>query len=88
MNAATLLVLDTPQASFPLLQEAEKVLSLELGGASLHAARHGRSTSASASVYDVSMHDLCTHGSGVSEVLLARWHAGADLAANLQLTTA
>ena len=77
MNAATLLVLDTPRAPLPLLPEAERVLSLELGGASLHAAMHGAAVSAAASVEDVAVHDLCTHGSGVSEVLLARWHAGA-----------
>ncbi len=79
MNAASLTVLDSPGLAQQLLPEAEQILSLELGGVSLHAHLHGASLGASASVYDITAHDLCTHGSGVSEVLLARWHAGGQL---------
>ena len=79
VNAASLMVLDSPRLGQQLLPEAEQVLSLELGGVSVHAHQHGASLGASASVYDITAHDLCTHGSGVSEVLLARWHAGGRL---------
>ena len=70
----TLLLLDSPgrgQAGEPV-----KVLSLELGDASVHAQARGASLDVDASVHDVSAHDLCTHGTGVSEVLLTRWHEG------------
>lgn len=74
MHAVTLLLLDAPEPE--KAAEAAKVLSVELGDASVRVAGHGANLDVAASVHDVSAHDLCTHGSGVSEVLLARWHEG------------
>lgn len=72
VNAAVLLVLDGPATA-----ETSKVVSMELGDASIEAHMQADRLQVTCSVQDISAHDLCTHGAGVSEVLLARTYPGA-----------
>jgi hypothetical protein len=53
-----------------------KLVSLELGDAALEARWQAEEVHVRATVQDITAHDLCTHGAGISEVLLARWDVG------------
>ena len=79
VNAALLLILDGPASAVD-----SSIGSIEAGDASIEALLRAGRLQLTCSVHDIAGHDLCTHGGGVSEVLLARWDKGE---VELSLTT-
>ena len=71
MNAAVLAIFDGPAA----LQDSS-VISVEAGDASIEALSQAGRLQLTCSVQEIAAHDLCTHGAGISEVLLTRWDIG------------
>lgn len=71
MNAAILTIFDGPAA----LADTT-VVSMEAGDASIEALSQAGRLQLTCSVQEIAAHDLCTHGAGISEVLLTRWDKG------------
>ncbi len=52
------------------------MISMEAGDASIEAHMQSGRLQLTCSVEDIAAHDLCTHGAGISEMLLTRWDKG------------